>query len=226
MTRLCFRVEGQSEQAFVRNVLAPHFAQYNVIVTEVLPTALTRKRGRVHRGGLRSYEPLKNDCLRMLKADQNLDVSFTTMIDLYGLPRTFPGYQEAVTKNDAYERVALLERAFEKDIGDPRFIAYIQLYEFEALLFSQPEAVGRYFEQPKRLTASLVGLRDEIGNPELIDDGEDSAPSRRIGKAIPDYSRAKATAGPIIARAIGIPTMRRECAHFNQWLTKLENLGN
>jgi hypothetical protein len=58
----------------------------------------------------------------------------------------------------------------------------------------------------------------------LINDGEETAPSKRIGKEIPDYLGAKPTAGPIIAGKIGLETMRMKCPHFNEWLTKLENL--
>jgi len=30
--------------------------------------------------------------------------------------------------------------------------------------------------------------------------------------------------GKVIAEAIGIPGIRKQCSHFNDWLTKLEEL--
>ena len=62
--------------------------------------------------------------------------------------------------------------------------------------------------------------------PEKIDDGQHTAPSKRIINEIPEYKHAKATAGPIIANEIGLPTMRRKCPHFNEWLAKLEQLNS
>jgi len=226
MTRLNLTVEGRTEQEFVSRLLVPHLADFGVYAAKPRLTALTKKKGTVHRGGIRRYEPLKNDLLEWIKQDGDPDTFFTTMIDLYGFPGDFPKSAEASAYPDPYERVALLERAFAEDIGDRRFIAYIQLHEFEALLLARPEKFGEYYDHRERPIASLVAMCNEFGSPELIDDGEDSAPSKRIGKVIPEYLAAKRTVGPAIAEVIGVPTIRRECAHFNQWLTKLENLAS
>jgi len=226
MTRLNLTVEGRTEQEFVTRLLKPHLADFGVYAAKPRLTALAKKKGTVHRGGVQRYEPLKNDLLHWIKQDSDPDAFFTTMIDLYGLPSDFPRFSEANTRDDPYQRVAKLEEAFEEDIGDRRFIAYIQLHEFEALLFSEPEAFGHYYDQHKTQIASLVAMRDEFGNPELIDDGEDSAPSKRIGRAIPDYRGRKLMVGPLVAEAIGIQRIRQECAHFNQWLSRLEKLAN
>jgi hypothetical protein len=226
MTRLNLTVEGKTEQAFVIRLLVPHLADCGVYVAKPRLTALRRKKGTVHRGGVQRYQPLKNDLLDWIKQDAASEVYFTTMIDFYGLPSDFPRLAETRGDSDPYQRLAKMEEAFEEDIGDRRFIAYIQLHEFETLLFSQPEAFGRYFVAHEEPVESLVAVRDEFGNPELINEGEDSAPSKRIGKAIPKYLTMKSTMGPLVAAAIGIPTIRQNCAHFDQWLTKLENLAN
>jgi hypothetical protein len=62
-------------------------------------------------------------------------------------------------------------------------------------------------------------------SPELIDDGVDTAPSKRIRQEIPKYAHEKPTAAPIIAARIGVETMRRKCPHFDQWMQKLQDLG-
>jgi hypothetical protein len=59
----------------------------------------------------------------------------------------------------------------------------------------------------------------------LIDDGQHSAPSKRIRKQFPDYPAAKPVAPVSIATMIDLSTIRSKCPHFNQWLTALEKLG-
>jgi hypothetical protein len=225
MIRLHLTAEGQTEETFAREFLAPFLAERRVYLLGIRLTALRKKKGYVHRGGMNHYLPVKNDICRWLKEDRAPEAQFTTMLDLYGLPRDFPGYDSAGEFSDPYQRVAALERAFADDLGDPRFIPYIQLHEFEALLFSDPRALACYFDGCDREIRSLVELGNTFDNPELIDDGQHSAPSIRIGKEIPEYVRAKATAGPIIAAEIGLEKIREKCRHFNDWLTKLESLS-
>ena len=144
------------------------------------------------------------------------------MFNLYALPNNFPGYDEAKAKNDRYERVKILEERLAKDISDPRFIPYIQLHEFEALILAAPQQLDwEYLEHaaPIRRLITMVGTQ----NPELINDGPDTAPSKRILKEIPEYD--KATAGPAVAEKIGLPTLRAKCRHFDEWLTYMENLN-
>ena len=69
----------------------------------------------------------------------------------------------------------------------------------------------------------LAAVRSQFPSAEDIDDGAHTAPSKRILTLIPEYS--KPVAGPQIAREIGLQAMRRECLHFNNWLTKLEALS-
>jgi hypothetical protein len=66
---------------------------------------------------------------------------------------------------------------------------------------------------------------NEFESPEYIDDGEDTAPSKRIIKEIPEYEGMKASAGPLVAEKIGLTNIRKKCNHFNQWLLKIEALG-
>ncbi len=225
MIRLHLTAEGQTELTFARRLLAPLLAERSVYLLGIRLTALRKKKGYVHRGGMNHYLPVKNDICRWMKEDRGAEARFTTMLDLYGLPRDFPGYGSAAEFSDPYKRVAALERAFADDLGDPRFIPYIQLHEFEALLLSDPDAFGCYFDGRDREIRSLVELRCRFENPELIDDGQQTAPSKRIGKEIPEYLDAKPAAGPIIAAEITLARIREKCAHFAEWLTKLEQLG-
>jgi hypothetical protein len=53
-----------------------------------------------------------------------------------------------------------------------------------------------------------------------------TAPSKRIIAEIPEYDGQKATSGPLIAGRIGLPTLREKCAHFAEWLHRLEGLAD
>jgi hypothetical protein len=149
------------------------------------------------------------------------------MIDLYALPEDFPAYKQSQQFQNPYDRVAFLEKAFSSDVNSQRFIPYIQLHEFEALLLADYRKLCEYYgpERIKQLQPLADALSAE-SNPELIDDGEKTAPSKRIAACIPEYADAKATAGPIIAEYIGLDTLRRTCLHFGEWLSKLELLGS
>ena len=69
------------------------------------------------------------------------------MFDLYGLPSDFPGYAKAAEELDPYSRVNVLENALQESINDWRFTPYIQIHEFESLLFSDIEKLGIRFPQ-------------------------------------------------------------------------------
>ena len=175
---------------------------------------------------------MKNDILRFLRQEKGRDVFFTTMIDLYALPVDFPGTDEAEKlRHLPYDRVSKLEEHFAADIDDPRgvpsrFIPHIQLHEFEAILLCRPKAFSSFFGDCQQQIERLEANRPRIKPPELIDDGEQTAPSKRIIDVFPDYSGAKAAAGPQIAEEIGIETVRGLCPHFDAWLKKLESLSN
>ena len=220
--RLYIIVEGPTEERFVNQTLKPHLG--NVLVeASALVVTTSKKRGK--RGGLSDYKKPRNDIIRLTKQEQNDDVRFTTMFDLYGLPEEFPGYEDAVLHDDPYQRVETLEDALANDISDPRFIPYIQLHEFEALLFSDPGKLKLEFDGSADAIARLATIAARFPSPEHINDSSTTAPSKRIIRAIPEYDGRKASAGPIVAEKIGLPTMRAKCAHFADWLAKLENLG-
>ena len=221
--RLHVTAEGQTEQAFVKSVLAPHLALFNVFAdSRSVLTSKDKKAFREYRGGLNSYQKARTDIVTWLKEDHQPQCRFTTMFDLYALPDDFPGWTDAVKLKDPYEKVALLEEMLGKDIEDRRFIPYIQLHEFEALILANPQHLDwEYFEHdlPINNLLKLVGLE----NPELINDGHQTAPSKRILKEIPEYD--KVTAGVSVVQKIGITALRLKCRHFSEWLQKLEQEG-
>lgn len=221
MARLHFVVEGQTEETFVRDLLAPALGERSVFA-DVHCVTTGRRGTRTFRGGLSNYTHLKNDLTLWMKEDRGADCWFTTMVDLYRIPDDVPGYRESRTIRDPLKRATFLERELRSDIGHPRLAPYIQLHEFEALLFSDPQSFSIAFPDHSREISALGEILDRAGNPELIDDGAETAPSRRICSLFPQYT--KAVHGPIIAREIGLPKLRQACLHFNEWVGILLNL--
>ena len=221
--RLNFIVEGQTEETFVNQVLRPHLATFSVWCSARC-VMTSRKRRVKHRGGITNYDLPKKDIDAWMREDKNPDARFTTMFDLYGLPGDFPGYGDAAKLSDAYGRVRVLEDALSEDISDRRFVPYIRLHEFEALLFSDPRKLETQFYDHGGEIQRLIETASEFESPELIDDGKDTSPSKRIIGELPEYGRMKASAGPIAAGKIGLPTMRSKCRHFGAWIDKLESI--
>ncbi len=165
-----------------------------------------------------------------MKEDQNADSWFSTLIDLYRLPEDFPGYAACQTILQPQKRVECLEEQFLHDIrqqfGDSvvgqRFLPYVQPHEFEALLFSDPGKFINAFPDAEKAVIQLQEIRAQHGSPEDIDDGETTAPSKRILQILPDY--VKTVSGILIAKRIGLAAFRRECPHFDAWVAKLIQL--
>lgn len=215
MIRLHMIVEGQTEQRFAQNVLAPHLASFNVFLD-----ARCVYTSKGYRGGISSYEKAKNDIQLWIKQDAHAECRFTTMFDLYALPNDFPGYASASQKNNPYERVKCLEDGLAQSIGDARFIPYIQLYEFETLVLAAPQNLNEEYLEHDAQINNLITMVGAL-NPELINDGPETAPSKRIRKEIPRY---KKITGAAVAEKTGLPTLRKKCCHFNEWLSCLEKL--
>jgi len=218
--------EGATEQGFVNQVLRPHLYPLGFTNVPTIQVAFSKHHGVVKRGGVRAYGPVRKDILNHTKQrGTSPGVFYTTMIDLYGLPMDFPGRQSNVRDTeDPIPYVEALEAAFGIDIGDRRFIPYLQLHEYETLLFSDPNAFAATFENAEPAIAQLHSIAGSVSSVELIDDGEESAPSKRIIQHLPAYKGRKSSAGPDVAERIGLAVLRAKCLHFDSWIRRLEAL--
>lgn len=224
MMRLNILCEGQTEEAFVNRVLCPHLAAVNVFAADQCIPRKKCTNARRHKGGWISYKATKDALLSWMKSDR--DACFTTMLDLYAIPEDFPEIGVARGIADPRERVRALEKAFSDDVvasGFQRFEPYLQLHEFEALIFADARQLNwEYLEHDDQI-ANLVAIADDKGDPELINDHPETAPSKRIIKEIPEYAKVKS--GALVAGEIGLPVLRERCRHFGEWLTLLETLA-
>ncbi|MEK6799327.1 MAG: DUF4276 family protein [Planctomycetota bacterium] len=222
MNRVRALVEGQTEEAFVREVLAPNLGVHGVFVS----ATRIGKPGR--RGGVRPWPVVRNDILATLKQDRA--VYCTTMFDYYGLPSDWPGTDGTRRKKLISTKAGEIQQAIQADVCNElgetfdaqRFIPYIQMHEFEALIFSDTGVLAECLQRPD-LQARLNTIVEECGEPEGIDDHPETAPSKRIRALVHGYQ--KVLHGVIAAKRIGLTTMREKCPHFAQWLGALEGLG-
>jgi hypothetical protein len=215
MGKILILVEGQTEEKFVKEILAPHLVNYDV---NIIPTIITTKRikaGPDFKGGIISYAKVRND-LRRLLGDTSADC-VTTMIDLYGLPDDFPGL--FVGSDEPYSKVQTIEQAFEQDVAHDRFSSHLTLHEFEGLLFTKPSEISRTLNKPE-MRNKLEQIRNEFNTPEEINDNPQTAPSKRIEEQFPEYR--KTFHGSVISKRIGLEAIRAECPHFGEWVAHLE----
>lgn len=216
MTRVYLLVEGQTEEAFVRELLEPHYARLGLYL---IPIIVSTSPG--HKGGVVSYAKIKPQLQRLCRQDADARVS--TLFDLYALPQDFPGKSDAVypTNGSGHQKAAFLEAHLAQDIDQANFIPYLMVHEFEALLFVQPSKFADWTDN-NNAVITLGDQAQRYVTPEDINDSPKSAPSKRILKAMPGYQ--KTFHGPLIACEIGLDAMRAVCPHFNEWLEKLEAL--
>jgi Domain of unknown function (DUF4276) len=228
MTRLLVHVEGQTEETFVNELVRPHLLAngFTAVSAKLLGNARLRER----RGGIKPWASVRDDIVRHLLVDTNC--FSTTMIDFYALPATgskaWPGREMANSLTHASKAQAVedataadIAQALDIPLQRSRFVPYVVMHEFEALLFSDCNAfangVGRSY-----LASVFQGIRDQFNNPEEINDSPATAPSKRVEMLIPGYQ--KPFLGNLAALEIGLPKMRQECPRFEQWLKRLEAL--
>ena len=220
MIRIHVICEGQTEEGFVNNLLREPFANKGI----ALYPSLIGKPG--HKGGNFKIERLLNDLRNRLLGDTQ--AYCTTFFDYYGLPMNFPGKSqstaEILIQNKAETIYQALNHIIETNLGiktRKRFIPYVQMHEFEGLLFSEPKVFAHSINYHS-LIPCLEKIRSNFNTPEDINDSPQTAPSKQIQDLIPEYE--KPIMGTIGALEIGLPVIRKECRLFDQWLRKLENL--
>jgi len=214
MKRLYILCEGQTEEDFVSIVLAPYLKGMGV---DVFPIVCTTKitPARKHKGGVSSFGKIRKDLMKLCGEHPNEMI--TTMFDLYALPNDTPGIDN--NSIDIYDKAECIEKAITDSIGNRsgNLLFNLVLHEFEGLLFSDVSAFESIADN--RTIALLHSIRASFESPEHINDTPETAPSKRIMRAIPEYS--KVSDGIDIAELIGIDKISSECRHFDKWLAKL-----
>ena len=220
--RVLILVEGQTEERFIKDVLAPHFYSRNLFL---FPTLLVTKRikdGPNFKGGVTGFPKFENDLVRLLHSAG--DALITTILDYYGLPDDFPGMDTRKIDGTPEQRVIHVEQKVYEHFGSPANLKiFFALHEFEAWLFSSSEELPRVMTEPGK-QASFAAIRNAFATPEEINERPQLAPSKRIEELFPAYK--KVLHGSTTAGRIGVMTIRSQCAHFESWMNWLEDFAN
>ncbi|UZO80195.1 DUF4276 family protein [Aquimarina sp. ERC-38] len=220
MSTIIIICEGETEKEFCEKTLSPYFAAQNIYV---YPPLIKKTMG-----GIVKWKELKKQVLSHLMNDTSAFV--TTFIDYYGIHSKyeFPKWDKAEAENDKNKRMEILEEGMLMDIDKTyrfRYIPYLQLHEFEGLLFNE---INVFHEQI--LPNELVGLKEledifiKYDNPEMINNKRETSPSHRLQRIINGYN--KVVYGNILAESIGLEKIRNKSPRFNEWLNKIEQIKN
>ncbi|MCY4063490.1 MAG: DUF4276 family protein [Chloroflexi bacterium] len=219
MTSIYIICEGRTESTVVKNILGPELAVKDVYFHPV-------RIGRRRRGGNVTFDRLEMNIRDQLLNNRNWYC--TTLIDFYGIEPDFPGKKEAATKSELSDKLGVVCDAFADKLAQTldegpmrRFIPYVQMHEFEGLLFSDPMQLA-FALRRQELAQQFWAIRNDFDTPEHIDDSPISAPSKRIQQMFPRYRKVQM--GERAIRAITLEKIRDECPLFDAWLAKLENL--
>ena len=224
MKRALILVEGQTEERFVKDMVAPIFLEKKLIVSPTILNTKVVAGGANFKGRLTNVRNFTIDLNNLLRGSGGALV--TTMLDFYGLPDDFPGMndlpQQSSDMNKLHiSRATHVERAISAAFNSPpNLLPFLSLHELEAWLFASETAAPDFLHFDATSKAEFRQICNRHLSPEEINSGIASAPSKRVIKLFPQYR--KNIYGPKILSRIGIPAIRAKCPHFNQWFSRLE----
>ena len=208
MIRLAVSVEGQTEEAFVKDVLASLLRQRGV---EPIPIIIGRARSGSQGGGNVNSQRLVAEMINLRHSHD----AVTSLVDFYGFRD-----RRGATVEELEEH---LRCEIDREMPNAsRLIPYVQKYEFEGILFSDTDAFHVIDQATEWEISQLSTIRQTFSTPEDINDDPNLAPSKRVMNIMPRYR--KRVHGPMVAERAGLAKIRKECQRFNAWLEQLENL--
>ncbi|MDR3405710.1 MAG: DUF4276 family protein [Chthoniobacter sp.] len=218
-------VEGQTERAALQQVdVGTQFFNQGFSVHP----KVVGKPG--HKGGVRSFERILPEIIALLRQEPQAKVS--TLFDFYALPLAdWPGHPQSANLPPA-QAVSIIEAGMTAAVAAAipglipgRFVPYIQLFEFEALLFADPAVMAAAFGNPA-LNQTFAAIVAQCGGCEAIDSGPHTAPSKRIEAVYPAYKKGSGlnAHAPIILGQIARnnwPHLLQACPRFAGWIGNL-----
>lgn len=221
-------VEGPCERDFLQSIVAPALGASNVY----LSASVIGKAG--HKGGNVKFERLVTDVENYLSQRKDLIVSM--MIDYFRLDPAWPGMPQLQQRMNSGATLSLQEKADFLNQGtldalrlalpaveniEQRFIPYIQMHEYEALLFSQQDVLATYLGVDERQVAKIL---QQYKTPEHINTNPTKAPAAQLQVLTSPRNYRKRRDGIAIAQKIGLYPIRQQCHIFDGWITNLEQV--
>lgn len=226
MAHVFLIVEGQSEELYYKRHFAPVYEAQGLYFQVTMMPGKRGATSRTHKGGSVSYAACVANVRRFLRTAGHCEL-VALVYDYYGL---HPSFAEGISLPvnqplTAEKRATAIRQRLEAEINDPRFCFFLQLHEFEAYLFSSPEAVARHYADPALLPVLTEILAAFDNRPEAINNHPDTAPSKRLMTALRPRYYAKTTDGVAIVHAIGVPAVRACCPAFDAFCQRFDQLA-
>lgn len=228
MTRLYVVVEGQTEEAFVKGVLRPYLASRSIWAEPIIVSTSRATGGRKAKGG-GNWKHWYDDLKRVLQQQRSSGAWVTTMFDLYGLPSDFPNIETVRSGSTVADKIGAAERAIRESVtgldGAARLIPYVQQHEYEALVLASLEQLELVLDADDDLRG-VASLKSELAGhaPEDVNDGPNTAPSKRLQRHIPGYD--KVLHGELAVTDTPLSDLAERCPHFGAWVARLMGLGD
>ena len=207
MRTIYIMVEGPTEEEFVNNSISHYLKAFGIL--NAVPIQLETSPGFY--GGDITFDRYQSNAQKLLASDPNGIV--TSLIDYHELRVDFPGHAAAMAMTDKNASVTYVEQQVYISIGNNRLIPYIQLFEFEGLLFSDIKGFNYI---PRADIGKAQYVINHYPNPELINGNPSNVPSKRLKGIIPRYK--KTFHGPLIALDNGMPPVLAKCPRFKNWI--------
>lgn len=220
MKRLAILVEGPTEYKAIKELFYNVFIGRGLFIEPIIVQTNRSRSGKKSSGGYTTYSKIRKEILRLLDSFDYV----STFFDYYGLNENFPCYLKSLSESDIYKKVEIVEDAFAVDIKQRKFIPYIQLHEFESLLYSDISGFAEEYFDDLQKVQEINKIIQEFPNPEEINNSVEAAPSQRIKKIFGEHQFKKTSNGINIVKTIGLETLLAKCKHFKEWYLKLESI--
>jgi len=224
MKRLIIYCEGYGEELVVRRLIRHALQPYGVHVENPI-VAATKLEPVENRGGFVHWEIIRQDLKNLFSQKKDPNTRFTTLLDVYRMPDKvlrLAGFHEPVSTPVDIDQV---QQAIEHDLEEPRFTAYLQRHELEALALADITALKTLWPNRSKQLAALQTSIQGFGSPEDVNHGSKTAPSKRLIQAVPEYETEKDVKAYWALAEVGIERARARCPRFDAWLKLWENWG-
>ncbi|MFK7983736.1 MAG: DUF4276 family protein [Saprospiraceae bacterium] len=224
MANIFIIAEGQTEEQFFKKNLqqhyitsAGHYLHYFQVV--VMPSK-KNTYARLHKGGSINYENCVANIKRFLHQSAHCELVLL-VFDYYGIHASFKDHLDESHLN-LVDKIVAIQKRLEQEINNSRFKFRLQIHEFEALLFSDIQAISNHFNKDGVFPVLENILNKFNGNPELINDHPKTAPSKRLAQIFPSFR--KTSDGLQIVDKIAMNLLREKCTHFNKMCQLIDDL--
>lgn len=215
MRDLYIIVEGETEEEFVKRLLMPYLYSRGLACHIQAILVFVSGGGHGHSNTehfLNTIEPVL-----YLRGEPVI----TSLLDFFRFPRKQASFAACAALAIAVAQADCLQDALFTAVQGIRpyrhFLPYVQLHEFEALLFA--DAAGHALHHP-RIAADVAAVIAAHPAPEDINSRPEWAPSKRLESIYQSHHQTyrKGADAVDVAELIGMERLLERCPRFSAWV--------